>query len=68
MPFYLGLAVSFFPDIVPYRLSFRQAAAPDNALALLLGGAAIMLPFILGYTAWVYWLFRGKIGEDAGYH
>jgi cytochrome d ubiquinol oxidase subunit II len=65
---YLGLAVGFFPNIVPYEMTFRQAANADNALALLLVGAAILLPAILGYTVWVYWLFRGKVGADAGYH
>jgi len=65
---YLGLAVSFFPNIVPYDMTFRQAANADNALALMLVGVAILLPAILGYTIWVYWLFRGKVGSDAGYH
>ena len=65
---YLGLGLSFFPDIVPYGLTFRQAANPDNTLALLLGGAAILLPAIIGYSVWVYWIFRGKVGADAGYH
>jgi len=65
---YLGLAVGFFPAIVPYAIDFRQAANADNALALMLVGVAIMLPLILGYTAWVYWLFRGKVGGDEGYH
>ena len=65
---YLGLAVDFFPYVAPYVLTFREAAAADNALALMFGGLCIILPAILGYTAWVYWLFRGKVGEDAGYH
>ena len=65
---YLGLAAGFFPNIVPYAMSFRQAANADNALALMLVGVAILLPAILGYTVWVYWLFRGKVGPDAGYH
>ncbi|MFI4965143.1 MAG: cytochrome d ubiquinol oxidase subunit II [Caulobacterales bacterium] len=65
---YLGLAAGFFPDIVPYGLTFRQAANADNALALLLVGAAILLPAIVGYSAWVYWIFRGKVTPDAGYH
>jgi cytochrome d ubiquinol oxidase subunit II len=65
---YLGLAVGFFPNIVPYDMTFRQAASADNALALMLGGVAILLPMILGYTAWVYWVFRGKVSSDAGYH
>jgi cytochrome d ubiquinol oxidase subunit II len=65
---YLGLAASFAPFIVPYALTFRQAAAADNALGLMLAGTAVVLPLILGYTAWVYWLFRGKVTSDAGYH
>ncbi|WP_309627910.1 cytochrome d ubiquinol oxidase subunit II [Brevundimonas sp.] len=65
---YLGLAVGFAPYVVPYALNFRQAAAPDNALALMLVGTAAILPLILAYTGWVYWVFRGKIDEEAGYH
>ena len=56
------------PTIVPYAMTYRQAANADNALALMLVGVAILLPAILGYTIWVYWLFRGKVGGDAGYH
>jgi cytochrome d ubiquinol oxidase subunit II len=66
---YVGLAVGFFPHIVPYDMDFRQAANADNALGLMLVGVVILLPAILGYTVWVYWLFRGKVGSgDAGYH
>ena len=65
---FIGLAVDFFPYVAPYALTFREAAAADNALALMLGGVCIALPAILGYTGWVYWIFRGKVGDDAGYH
>ncbi len=65
---YLGLAASFFPYVAPYTLTFRDAANADNALALLFGGAVVILPVILGYTVWVYWLFRGKTSANAGYH
>ncbi len=65
---YAGLAAGFFPYVAPYALTFRDAAAADNALGLMLGGLSFILPAILGYTAWVYWLFRGKVGDDAGYH
>ena len=64
---YLGLAASLFPAIVPYDVTFRAAANTPGALGLLLAGVAILTPFILGYTALVYWLFRGKVGEDAAY-
>jgi len=65
---YLGLAVSFMPAIVPYDIGFREAAAPDNALGLMLVGTVAILPLILGYTAWVYWVFRGKVTPETGYH
>lgn len=65
---YLGLAAGFAPYVVPYVYDFRQAAAPDNALGLMLAGTAFILPLILAYTAWVYFVFRGKINEEAGYH
>jgi cytochrome d ubiquinol oxidase subunit II len=65
---YLGLAAGFMPYVAPYVLTFRQAAAADNALALMLGGAVLLAPAIVGYTVWVYWVFRGKVDADAGYH
>jgi cytochrome bd ubiquinol oxidase subunit II len=64
---YIGLAVSLAPYIVPFALTPAQAAAADNALELMLWGALPMLPIILAYTAYVYWLFRAKIGPDAAY-
>jgi cytochrome d ubiquinol oxidase subunit II len=65
---YLGLAASFFPYMAPYALTFRDAANDPGALALLFGGLVFILPVILGYTIWVYWVFRGKTAADAGYH
>jgi cytochrome d ubiquinol oxidase subunit II len=65
---YAGLAVSLWPYIVPFSLTPADAAAADNALAFLLWGAAPLLPIILGYTAYVYWLFRAKVDPDASYH
>jgi len=61
---YLGLAASFFPFIVPYHIDFRAAANEHGALALVFGGVVALLPFILGYTAFVFWLFRGKVVDD----
>ena len=65
---YLGLAVGFLPYVVPYSLTYEDAASTPGALLLMLVGALILLPVILGYTIWVYWLFRGKVAVDAGYH
>jgi len=65
---FLGLALSTYPTIIPYDITIHEAAAADNALGLMLVGVAIMLPVILGYTAYVYWVFRGKVTADAAYH
>lgn len=65
---YLGLAVSLFPWLVPFELTIWQTAARDNALALMLVGAVVMLPIILIYTAYVYSLFWGKVEPGDGYH
>ena len=65
---FLGLAASFAPYVAPPAYTFRQAAAADNALGLMLAGASVLLPMILGYTAFTYWTFRGKVTPDAGYH
>ncbi|MGE0740240.1 MAG: cytochrome d ubiquinol oxidase subunit II [Hyphomonadaceae bacterium] len=64
---YVGLAFSLWPYIVPFAMTPAEAAAADNALALMLYGALPMLPIILAYTGYVYWIFRAKVGDDA-YH
>ena len=63
-----GLGVSMFPDIVPGSVSIVQAASPADSQIFMLVGAGIMIPLILAYTVWSYWVFRGKVGESAGYH
>ncbi|MBA5775898.1 cytochrome d ubiquinol oxidase subunit II [Stappia sp. F7233] len=65
---YVGLAISLYPFIVPRSITIWQAAAPQSSLAFLLVGAVILLPLILGYTAYAYWVFRGKIRPGEGYH
>jgi cytochrome d ubiquinol oxidase subunit II len=64
---YLGFAITKYPFIVPNTVTFRAAAADDSALAFLLTGALVLLPIIIGYTAYAYWVFRGKT-SDKGYH
>ncbi len=63
----IGLAVSMFPDVIPGRVSIWDAAAPYGSQMFMLVGAGVLVPVILAYTAWAYWVFRGKVGED-GYH
>ena len=64
---YVGLAVSLWPNIVPYDVTIWQAAAAPESLSLMLVGVAIMLPVILAYTGWCYYIFRGKTDENHGY-
>lgn len=65
---YAGLAISVWPYIVPWRMTFEQAASPASTQLFLLVGTLIILPFVLGYTAVGYRVFRGKVKSDAGYH
>ncbi|RBP16193.1 cytochrome bd-I ubiquinol oxidase subunit 2 apoprotein [Roseiarcus fermentans] len=65
---YLGLAISLFPMIVPYKYTIWQAASSESTQAFLLVGVLILLPVVLLYTAWSYWVFRGKVRADIGYH
>jgi cytochrome d ubiquinol oxidase subunit II len=65
---YIGLGISFYPYIVPPSLTIWSAAAPDSSLGFLLVGAGVLVPLILGYTAWSYWVFRGKVDTVSGYH
>jgi cytochrome d ubiquinol oxidase subunit II len=65
---YLGIAISLWPMIVPGHFTLEQAAASQSTQAFLLVGTLVLLPVILVYTAWSYWVFRGKVRSDIGYH
>jgi cytochrome d ubiquinol oxidase subunit II len=65
---FIGLGVSFYPHIVPNSITIRDAAAPDKSLAFLLAGSSVLVPIILAYTAYSYWVFRGKVNSHGGYH
>jgi len=65
---FVGLGVSVFPHIVPTSVTIWEAAAPEKSLVFILVGVSIMIPIILAYTAYTYWVFRGKIDPDDGYH
>ncbi len=64
---YAGLAVSLWPYVVPYKVDLWHAAAAPESLSIMLVGAVIMLPIILGYTAYCYYIFRGKTGDEDHY-
>jgi cytochrome d ubiquinol oxidase subunit II len=65
---YAGLGVSLFPYVVPRAVTIWEAAAPDASLAFLLAGTAVLVPIILAYSAYSYWVFRGKVEPGGGYH
>ncbi len=65
---YLGVAVSLWPMIVPHRYTVWQAASAGGTQAFLLIGTLGLLPVILTYTAWSYWVFRGELRSGVGYH
>jgi cytochrome bd ubiquinol oxidase subunit II len=65
---YFGLVISNFPYLVPPSLTvWDTAAAPASQIFMLLG-TLLLLPFVLGYVAFIYWLFRGKVREGESYH
>lgn len=61
-------AISLWPNIVPPSLSFWEASAPASSQAFTLVGVTFMVPIILIYTAYSYWVFRGKVKVGEGYH
>jgi cytochrome bd ubiquinol oxidase subunit II len=63
----LGLGISIWPYVIPERVTIWEAAAPYRSQLFMLVGGAALVPIILAYTAWAYWVFRGKVGSD-GYH
>ena len=65
---FAGLVLGIWPNIVPPSLSIWEAASPPSSQGFVLAGLVVLLPLILGYTAWSYRVFRGKVAADAGYH
>ncbi len=64
-----GLGISLWPNIIPpahHPLGGRGTAAEPGLYA---GRRAVLIiPVILVYTSWSYYVFRGKIKADEGYH
>ncbi len=65
---YAGFGISLYPNIVPPSVDIWEAAGPDKSLGFLLAGTVVLLPMVIGYTAYAYWVFRGKVKDDEGYH
>ena len=65
---FIGLVIGIWPNILPPSLSIWEASSPASSQGFTLVGLVILLPIILGYSAWSYSVFRGKVQADAGYH
>lgn len=65
---YTGFGISLWPNIIPPAISIWDAAAPAQSMGFALVGALFIIPFILAYTAWSYYVFRGKVRSGEGYH
>jgi len=63
----VGLGISMWPYVVPESVTIWDAAAPERSQTFMLVGTAFIMPIILIYTGWAYWVFRGKVGTE-GYH
>lgn len=64
---FAGLGISIFPYIVPQAVTIWEAAAPASSQLFMLVGASVLIPIILAYTGYSYWVFRGKVQHE-GYH
>jgi cytochrome d ubiquinol oxidase subunit II len=64
---FVGLGISIYPYAVPRAVTIWDAAAPAQSQLFMLVGAVVIIPVILAYTGWAYWVFRGKVGTH-GYH
>jgi cytochrome bd ubiquinol oxidase subunit II len=65
---FIGLAYSFFPYIVPEKLLITEAASAPESLMIILAGALVVLPVLMGYTVLAYRIFHGKAAHDLHYH
>ena len=65
---FAGLGISMWPHVIPPDVTIWDAAAPEKSQVFMGIGAVVLLPIILGYTAYAYWVFRGKLDPEKGYH
>jgi cytochrome d ubiquinol oxidase subunit II len=65
---YSGLGISLWPNVIPPNTTIWMAASPPQSMGFALVGALLIIPVILMYTAFSYWVFRGKVGAEDGYH
>ena len=64
---FVGIGISIFPYVIPGAVTIWDAATERSSQVFMLVGTAVIVPLILAYTGWAYWVFRGKVTVD-GYH
>jgi cytochrome bd ubiquinol oxidase subunit II len=64
---YVGFGASVWPYVIPHNMTFWEAAAPESSLQFSLVGFLIILPILIGYTSYAYYVFRGKVTESIHY-
>lgn len=65
---YLGLQSAIYPYAVLPAVTIYEAAAQREALIFVLWGVALILPVVLAYTIYSYWVFKGKVTAEESYH
>jgi len=65
---YAGIVISVFPYLVPWSLTIWDTAAAPASQRFMLIGTLGLLPIIIGYFVFVFWVFRGKVRHGEGYH
>ncbi len=65
---YSGLGISLWPHIIPPAITIWDASSPPQSQGFTLVGALLIIPVILGYTVWAYYVFRGKVKHGESYH
>jgi cytochrome d ubiquinol oxidase subunit II len=64
---FIGLGISIYPYVIPGAVTIWDAATDRSSQVFMLIGTVVLVPLILAYTAWAYWVFRGKVKSE-GYH
>lgn len=64
----LGLGISIWPNIIPPSISIWEAASPIQSQSFMLIGSLLIIPIILSYTFWNYYIFCGKIQDHENFH
>ncbi len=65
---FIGLGISMWPYVIPTQVTIWEAATVAKSQWFMLVGVMVLVPLILIYTGYAYWVFRGKVDPEEGYH